>query len=176
MKIGSKLIVMIIAVAVVGISVLLTTVLLIARRQTTSLVFSESNHLAEKEAAEISVWMEAHFSIARSLAQLMEGFEQFEVSQRRSLFNTLLRQTVAENPDLVAAWTIWEPNVLDGMDAEYANTEGTDASGRFIPTWSRTDSGGTRVQVSQGYDAANAEFYVPAMRTGNEVVTEPFFY
>jgi methyl-accepting chemotaxis protein len=167
---------MIMAVTIVGIGVLLTTVLFIARKQTTSLVFSQTNHLAEKEAAEISVWMETNFSIARSLAQLMEGFEQFEVSQRRSLYNALLRQTVVENPGLASAWTIWEPNVLDGLDAEYANTGGTDASGRFIPTWSRTDTGGTEVQFSQGYDDPDAEFYAPVMRTGNETVTEPFFY
>ncbi|MDR0389686.1 MAG: methyl-accepting chemotaxis protein, partial [Spirochaetaceae bacterium] len=175
MKIGKKLIIMITAVAVVGISILLTTILFIVRGQTTALVFSESNHLAEKEAAEISVWMESNFSIARSLAQVMEGFEEIEVSQRRSSYNTLLRQLIIENPELASIWTIWEPNALDGMDAVYANTEGTDASGRFIPTWSRTD-GGAEVQYSQGYDDPEAEFYVPAMRTGNETVTEPFFY
>jgi methyl-accepting chemotaxis protein len=176
MKIGNKLTIMIMAVVVVGIGVLLTTILFIARKQTTSLVFSESEYLAMKEANAISVWMETNFSIARSLAQTMEGFEEVEVSQRRSFYNMLLRQLVLKNPDLASAWTIWEPNALDGLDAEYANTPGTDASGRFIPTWSRTAAGGAEVQFSQGYDAADAEFYLPAMRTGNEVVTEPFFY
>ncbi|MDR0377456.1 MAG: methyl-accepting chemotaxis protein, partial [Spirochaetaceae bacterium] len=175
MKIGNKLIAMIMAVAIVGIGVLLTTVLFIARKQTAALVFNQTNYLAEKEAAEISVWMETNFSIARSLAQLMGGFEEIEVSQRRPFYNMLLRQIVLENPELASAWTIWEPNALDGLDAEYANTVGTDASGRFIPTWSRTDSG-VEVQFSQDYDDPDAEFYIPALQSGNEIVTEPFFY
>jgi methyl-accepting chemotaxis protein len=176
MKIGKKLVVMIMAVTIAGIGILLTTILLIARDQTSSLVFSESNHLAEKEAAEIGTWMEANFSIARTLAQTMEGFEEIEVAQRRPIYNMLLKQLVIKNSDLASAWTIWEPNALDGLDAVYANTEGTDASGRFIPTWSRNAAGGAEVQFSQGYDDSETEFYALAMRSGNETVTEPFFY
>ncbi|MDR0449923.1 MAG: methyl-accepting chemotaxis protein [Treponema sp.] len=175
MRIRSKLIIMIMSVTVTGLGILLTTLLLIARDQTTTLVLSESIYLAEREAAEISIWMETNFSIARSLAQAMEGFEEIEVSQRRSFYNMLLRQMIVENPALAATWTIWEPNALDGLDAVYANTEGTDASGRFIPTWSRTEDG-ARVQFSQGYDAGDANFYLLPMRSGNETVTEPFFY
>jgi methyl-accepting chemotaxis protein len=176
MKIGKKLVVMIMAVTIAGIGILLTAILLIAREQTSSLVFSESNHLAEKEAAEIGVWMETNFSIARTLAQAMEGFEEIDAAQRRSFYNMLLREMVIENPELASAWTIWEPNALDGLDAVYANTPGTDASGRFIPTWSLNAAGVAEVQFSQGYDSSDAEFYILPMRTGNETVTEPFFY
>jgi methyl-accepting chemotaxis protein len=132
-------------------------------------------NLAYNEANQLGLWLESSFSVSRSLARAMEGFEEIAVRERRSFFNLLLKQITEANPEFAAVWTIWEPNALDGLDAEYVNTEGTDASGRFIPTWSRTDAG-IEVQFSQGYDAADAEFYVPAMRTGEETITEPFFY
>ncbi|MDR2314041.1 MAG: methyl-accepting chemotaxis protein [Spirochaetaceae bacterium] len=175
MKIGNKLIVMIIALTLSGIGILLGTVLLSAQKQISSLIADQLKDLANNEAASISLWMETNFSVSRSLAQSMDAYEQIEPAQRRFFYNMLLRQMLEENPDLAAVWTVWEPNALDGLDAQYANTQGTDATGRFLSNWSRTDTG-VVMEYSAGYDAPDADFYLAAMRTGNETVVEPFLY
>jgi methyl-accepting chemotaxis protein len=175
MKIGKKLIIMIIALTLLGTGILLGTILYRSQKQIAALTNSELRNLANNEASKLSLWLESCFSVARSLAQSMEAYEEIEPEQRRYVYNVLLKRMAEANPELAAAWTIWEPNALDGLDAQYANTPGTDASGRFIPTWSRT-SAGAEVHFSQGYDAADADFYLIPMRTGNETVVEPFFY
>ncbi|MDR2027922.1 MAG: hypothetical protein LBP93_00135 [Treponema sp.] len=67
----------------------------------------------------------------------MSKYEAIDRDDRRSFFNLMVRALVEENPDIIAASSAWEPNALDGLDAEYANTPGTDQTGRFIPYWFR---------------------------------------
>jgi methyl-accepting chemotaxis protein len=47
----------------------------------------------------------------------------------------MLQQVLLAKPELVGVWNDWAPNALDGMDAQYANTPGTDSSGRYVPVW-----------------------------------------
>jgi methyl-accepting chemotaxis protein len=175
MKIGKKLVIMIIAITLSGIGILLGAVLLSAQKQIRTLTASELKNLANNEASQLGLWLESSFSIARSLAQSMEGYEELEVRERRFFYNFLLKRITETNPGLATVWTIWEPNALDGLDAEYANTYGTDASGRFIPSWTLTSTG-AKAEAAVGYEDPSADFYFIAMRTGKETITEPFFY
>jgi methyl-accepting chemotaxis protein len=70
-------------------------------------------------------------------------------------------------------WSDWAPNALDGMDAEYANTPGTDSSGRYVPVWGKGPNGPYVVPLA-GYDTA--AFYTLPMQTGNEVILDPHVY
>jgi methyl-accepting chemotaxis protein len=176
MKIGNKLLVMIIALTVLGIGILLGTVLMISRSQITSLVDSEVENLGNNEAAKITVWLETYFGVARSLAQSMEAHEQIEPAQRRFFYNILLKQLTEANPEIAAIWTCWEPDALDGLDAQYVNTQGTDGTGRFIPYWQRTKKG-VEVTAVVDYEVSGAgDFYLIPLKTGNETVIEPYFY
>jgi methyl-accepting chemotaxis protein len=175
MKIGNKLVVMIIVLTVLGIGILLGTVLNSSRKQIATLITSEMRNLAHDEAAQLGSWLESSFSVARTLAQSMEAYEEIDVRERRFFFNLLLERTTVANPGFATVWTIWEPNALDGLDAEYVNTYGTDASGRFIPSWTLTDTG-VVAEAAVGYEDDSADFYFLALRSGNETVTEPFFY
>jgi methyl-accepting chemotaxis protein len=176
MKIGNKLIVMIIGLTLAGIGILLGSILNRSQKQTEKLINSELRNLAKNEASQLGLWLESSFGIARSLAQSMEGYEKIAVRDRRVFFNLLLEQAAEANPEAAAVWACWEPNALDGLDAEYANTRGTDASGRFISYWARS---GDRVGLSAlvDYDVSGAgDFYLIARLTGNETVVEPYFY
>jgi methyl-accepting chemotaxis protein len=175
MKIGNKLVIMILALILSGTGILLGTMLYSSQKQITVLTENELRNLAHNEASQLGIWLESCFSIARTLAQSMEACEKIEPAERRFFYNTLLEQMVVTNPDLAAAWTVWEPNALDGMDARYAGAPGTDATGRFLSNWSRTDAG-VQLEYSAGYDASDADFYLIAMRTGEETVVEPFMY
>jgi methyl-accepting chemotaxis protein len=175
MKIGNKLIIMILALTLLGTGVLLGIVLNISQKQITHLIASELKNLSKNEAGKISLWMETHFSVARSLAQSMEAHEQIEPAQRRFFYNILLRQMAEENPELASVWTVWEPNALDGLDVQYESTPGTDGTGRFLSNFARTATG-VEMDYSAGYDESGADFYLIAMRTGKETVVEPFLY
>jgi methyl-accepting chemotaxis protein len=176
MKIGIKLIIMIIALTVSGIGILLGTILNISEKQIMTLTSSELTNLAMNEAAEVQVWLDVHFAIARSLAQSMEAYEEIEPARRRFFYDLLLKQAARENQEVAAVWTIWEPNALDGMDNSYANTPGTDETGRFISYWARAQ-GGPKLDKSVGYMTDGAgDFYLIPLRSGKETIIEPYFY
>ncbi|MDR3122418.1 MAG: methyl-accepting chemotaxis protein [Treponema sp.] len=176
MKIGKKLIIMIIAVAFSGIGILLGTIVNSSQKQIVSLVDSEVGYLAYNEAGKISLWLETYFGVARALAHSMEGFEEIAPEQRRFFYNLLLKQLVEKNPDLTATWACWEPNALDALDAQYANTPGADGTGRFVSYWARTREGITLSPLVNYEVSGDGDFYLIPLRTGNESVIEPYFY
>ncbi|MDR2021431.1 MAG: methyl-accepting chemotaxis protein [Treponema sp.] len=176
MKIGKKLVIMIIALTLAGIGILLGTILYSSQRQITALTSNELKNLANHEAGQLGLWLESYFSVARSLAQSMETYEEIEPTERRFFYNLLLEQLTKSNPEVAAVWTGWEPNALDGLDARYANTPGTDETGRFISYWSRTRDG-VRLNALVDYTVSGSgDFYLIPMQTGNETVVEPYFY
>jgi methyl-accepting chemotaxis protein len=176
MKIGKKLIVMIVALTLSGIGFLLVAILDISQKQVTSLVNSELENLGENEANKILAWMNGCFSIARSLAQAMETYEQIQPGERRFFYNILLKEMTKANPEIIGTWTCWEPNALDGFDARYANTQGTDETGRFLSYWVRTEEGIEMGAVKDYNVEGVGNFYLVPLRTGNETVVEPYFY
>jgi methyl-accepting chemotaxis protein len=176
MKIGNRLILMIISLTLSGIVILLGTIFTISEKQITTLINREVGNLGDNEANKILDWMNARFSIARSLAQSMEAYEQIEPEERRFFYNILLKQLAEANPEITAVWTCWEPNALDGFDARYANTPGSDATGRFLSYWALT-AGRVQIGAVKDYNISGlGDYYLIPMQTGNETITEPYLY
>jgi methyl-accepting chemotaxis protein len=167
---------MIIAVAFSGIGVLLGTILTSSQKQITLLTNSEVSNLMNNEASQVRIWLELYLDAARTVAQSMEAFERIEPSQRRFFYNLLLEQLVKTNPEIAGAWACWEPNALDGMDAQYANTEGTDGTGRFIPFWVRTREGVMLEKLVDYNVSGPGDFYLLPLRSGNETIVDPYYY
>ncbi|MDR1278883.1 MAG: HAMP domain-containing protein, partial [Treponema sp.] len=176
MKIGKKLIIMIVALAFSGIGVLLGTILNNSQKQITRLINSELKNLAEKEASQIALWLNSCFDTARAMAQSMEAYEQINEEDRRFFYNVLLKQMAVKNPEITAVWCCWEPNTLDGFDARYANTPGTDHTGRFISYWARTKSGIELESLKNYTVSGSGDFYLLPLQSGNETIAEPYFY
>jgi len=132
--------------------------------------------LSKGYAAEIDADLEVAMDVARTIAQIFEGYATLDPDERRSDYGKMLKSIVEKNPRFLGASTCWEPEVLDGLDSKYANTPGHDATGRFIPYWSRF---GTAVELSAlvDYDKEGAgDYYLLPMRTGKEQIMEPYEY
>src|SRR6185436_7932868 len=83
----------------------------------------------------------------------------------------------AAHPEYLAVWSGWEPDAFDGDDKRYRNTTGTDKTGRYIPYWHRTESGGVGVDALAGLDdPANNSWYEIPKKTQRELVLEPISY
>jgi methyl-accepting chemotaxis protein len=52
----------------------------------------------------------------------------------------------------------WEPNKFDGKDIEFANREGHDETGRFIPYWTR-ETGELKLRALRSYNSAKQGNY-----------------
>jgi methyl-accepting chemotaxis protein len=132
--------------------------------------------LAEKHAAEVEAELEAAMNTARTTAQFFAGLKNSEQSMDRAALIRGMRGVLAGSPGLFGIWTVWEPDALDGRDAEFVNAPGHDETGRFIAYWNR--QGGLHLEPAVDYDAPglNGEYYRRPMKTGNEVLLEPVAY
>ncbi|MHB9295385.1 putative methyl-accepting chemotaxis protein [Pillotina sp. SPG140] len=174
MRIGRKLVIMIIVLNLSGTIMLAGIILSFANKQITNLINNEVTNLAHENALKIKAWLDTYMDTVRSIGHVMGQYEQIAVADRRPLFNLMIKTMVESNPDVIGAAGIWEPNALDGLDAELANTEGTDHTGRFIPYWSRTRAGAA-LEALQEYDESAGYYFIPK-RMGRENLSGPYLY
>ncbi len=176
LSIGKKLIVAILAVNILGIVALTSVIYWRSSRLQTESALDNVYSLAEKHANQVQTLLDVPINTARSLAQVMELFENVEPEMRRADYNSLLRGILEANPDFLGVWTGWEPDALDGLDFRYANRPGTDATGRFIPYWYRAD-GKIQMEPLVDYDVGgDGDYYQIPLKTGREAIIDPFLY
>jgi methyl-accepting chemotaxis protein len=135
--------------------------------------------LARSEAAKLDAAMEGRLGGAmgtgRTLAQALEGLVAGGKPSRAAA-DAMLKQCVAQTPDVIGVWTVWEPNAFDGRDAEFAGKPGHDASGRYVPYWNRA-SGEIAVEPNKDYTSDGAgDYYQLPKRTNRETALEPYVY
>ncbi|MDR3302110.1 MAG: methyl-accepting chemotaxis protein [Spirochaetaceae bacterium] len=173
MKIGAKLILVIIVLNVVGIGILVGITTNLSQKAIRTLTYSDAKSIGEKNANAIEVWMNPFMDISRDLSSIMQNYQEFTLRERRAILNTILQGIVEDHPTILAAWCVWEPNALDGLDSEYANTPGHDKTGRFLPYWVRD---GNTVRMEPVADVDSSDFYQIPLKTGVESLIEPYPY
>ncbi|MGK5068772.1 methyl-accepting chemotaxis protein [Janthinobacterium sp. RT4P48] len=138
--------------------------------------------LAHTSAREVAGALQAriasNLSSVSSLAGAMRGTKGANLPMQREQINELTKATLSSSEDLLGSAVTWEPNALDGKDAEFANQKPNyDASGRFMPYWTRGAGGKLQVEpiVFDPKPGANDWYDVPK-RTGKTYFTEPYIY
>jgi methyl-accepting chemotaxis protein len=130
-------------------------------------------------ASRIEGKLNAPLGVARTLAQTLSGVKDDvnTVELGREEVNSLLGIALDRNPDFVGICTGWEPNSFDSMDRGYINDEGHDATGRFIPYWSRNEVGDIVVAPLVDYETEGAgDYYQIPKRTKKECIIDPYVY
>ncbi|VBB46299.1 Predicted methyl-accepting chemotaxis sensory transducer [uncultured Desulfatiglans sp.] len=155
-----------------GIVAFLSTVMM---RTTKEEALSKAYEMAHRYGNEIDAELEVAMDAARSLGQSFQALKKSGHTDREML-NLILKENLEGNPDFLGVWTCWEPNALDGKDAEYVNAPLHDSTGRFIPYYNR---GSSRVEGEAllDYEKPGAgDYYLLARNSGREVITEPYLY
>jgi methyl-accepting chemotaxis protein len=127
-------------------------------------------------ASLISKKVDVGVDAARTMAQIFSNYPEYEKTKRRLLMNEMLKNLIKDNPDFLCAWTVWEPNVLDGADTGYKNKKGHDATGRFVPSWYRN---GAQIKLQPCFDytiEGAGDYYLIPKKTAKEYITDPFYY
>jgi methyl-accepting chemotaxis protein len=176
MKIGKKLTIMIISLNLIGSGILVGTILNIAKNEISELITNEVINLARESALEIAIWLDKYMDAARTGSQIMECYEGIEPARRRSIYHLFIKSIVESNQEIAAAGSCWEPNALDGLDAQYTGSEGSDKTGRFIPYWSRSGSGVLLEALTDYEIPGEGDYYILTKRSGNETLIEPYWY
>nr|CDQ33400.1 Aspartate chemoreceptor protein [Virgibacillus halodenitrificans] len=143
--------------------------------------------VASTQAERIKARLTQALDQARNLASLNELMgEDRGVSLSREEMSNVVRDTVAENPDLLDAFIGWEPNAF-GDDSEYTGREdaGYGPNGRFMPWWYRTESGDIEVlplgetmesETLQDSGIREGEYYLCPRETQAPCVIDPAPY
>ncbi|MDR1986547.1 MAG: hypothetical protein LBP88_06200, partial [Treponema sp.] len=172
MKIGVKLVTTISVFNLIGIGLLAGVTLMLSRAEITRLVDKHAESIAIQSSKTIQNWLNEHIDPVRTLAHVMEAYKKIPPEQRRDYCNLMLLQVALKNPTLAGVYANWSPNGLDGMDEAYANTPGTDETGRYIPSWGVVD-GKPIVRPIQGFSWEMLT-YMPAF--GEEYILDPAVY
>lgn len=90
-----------------------------------------ANEAAQRYANDVQRIITDAFTTARTLAASVESARNSGVHDRDAM-NAIINGTLQSNGMIIGAWAAFEPNALDGRDAEFANTPNYDATGRFL--------------------------------------------
>lgn len=148
--------------------------------------------LAQTQAALITSPLDQAFDSARNIARTFEvlAAEQGETpaaeGARRARFNAILLNVLKDNPGFNGTYSAWEPDALDGQDALFRDRAdvGSDATGRFLPYWTRSADGNLAVQPLVEYDSSalhpngvmKGGWYIGPQNGGGESILDPLPY
>ncbi len=123
--------------------------------------------------------VQARLALARKTADAIvssvTAMQESGVSDR-AVFDAVLKSTLERSPHLLAVWTGWEPDALDGRDADFAGKESWDATGRFVPYWVRS-AGAIKREVLVGYEKpGDGDYYLVPKKLDRAVAIEPYVY
>ena len=159
------------AVFAIGMVVLVQRVSQTIESQTQELQTSTTRSVADEVAAGVVNAARAADGIVTTLQALHSAG-----TQDRAVYNGVLREYLERNPQLLGTWSGWEPDALDGRDAEFAGQPGHDATGRFVPYWNR-GGGNIALEPLLDYDKAGAgDYYLLPKSLDRTVAIEPYSY
>jgi methyl-accepting chemotaxis protein len=137
--------------------------------------------IGKANAVNIEAELEFALDTARTLAQAFQATKlksNGEVGDASTLtreeVNAILRNVLDQNPHFVGVYTLWEPNAFDGKDVEYANTEGSDAAGRFLPYWARSEGKVTLAPLLNYEKEGLGNYYQIPKKTNQEAIINPY--
>ena len=172
MKIGVKLVLIISFVNLIGVGVLTIAATMFSSSAITNVAELNARNVTAVTAGSVKAFLEVSMDEIRALVMLMENFDSIvPAAGRRDMVNFYLETLVTRNPDFIGVWAIYEPDMLDGNDAAFVNTPGSDETGRFISYW--TNNHGT-IDFEALTNYANADYYTVSLRSGKESVAEPY--
>ena len=144
-----------------------------------SIVEDQANGYARELALSSSAAVQSEIGNGMRLAeQLSRTFLAMKNrgTASRPVFDGILKDTLNDQPQLLAAWTLWEPNALDGRDREHVDSEDSDATGRYVPYWNRA-GGAIAVEPLVDYTTAGAgDYYLIPKQTKASKIVEPYQY
>jgi methyl-accepting chemotaxis protein len=174
MKIGVKLIIIMIALSLFAGAAAGVTMLVRASASIQDLSHEKAISLAHDYANEISDIFNEYLFVTETATLLMRRNTEIPPQDRRAVFNAMLHSIVEEHIEITGAWCAWEPDTLEGNDALYARIEGSDAQGRFIPYWYREANGDIELELLE--DPYTSDYYTVSRNSGKHAILEPYTY
>ncbi len=119
----------------------------------------------------VTAQLQVPMDTARTLSQTMEGLIKQREAINRDAIDEILKQLLLSNDMFSGIWCVFEPNMLDGKDKEFANHKWHDQTGTYFPYFFKKDG---RVNASNNSDYKTADYYQIPKKNGIETLLEPY--
>jgi methyl-accepting chemotaxis protein len=126
----SLIVIIVVGIVVAGISIILLT-----RASNMQLVTARESQerLAAYQSRRIEGRYSNYMQFAIALSYIFAEFETLPVEERRMVLANNMAAILQHENDILGIFAVIKPNVLDGLDAQYAGETGSSPSGQFIP-------------------------------------------
>ncbi|MCL1837309.1 MAG: methyl-accepting chemotaxis protein [Treponema sp.] len=166
----SILVIGIMAVVVAGIAIIL---LMQASSISIDLSLQGIENLAGEQVEYLKGHEDGNIRALRTLANIMSDYETMPAADRRDRYDEMLLSVLNSEDEMVNIYTVWKPNAVDGMDAQYIGRIGSSDTGQYAVTYTR-ESGILEARTTVDIDGSMAYFVSPKALAGRERVEDPF--
>lgn len=140
--------------------------------------------LAKDTTAQLSKPLAKALDTAQTTATAMQALADMPIgSDKRSLAIQMLKQSLSSHPNFLGTYVAFEPNAFNGLDSQWASSDGSDNLGRFLPYVVRTDHGNEVQNLEALEDATKdkngvraGEYYLCPKDTHASCVIDPYLY
>ena len=171
-----KLLITLLPLAVVILLSLVVFVRFAMYQSITEEAIQSTRNFAAAQGAELVSQLKQELTGVSALASAFKAREQFAPNERRAIYDRILRSHLTEHSAILSAWTLWEPDAFDGLDADYAGQPMHDETGRYLPIWFREGSGIEGEPLMDYEEPGPGDYYLLAKQTRKPVVLDPFWY
>jgi len=172
MKIGFKVTMLMVALNIISVGVIGSVLIVRAWDTSENLTGTLTLIRARQLGQEYVNFLENHWFKVYSAAAIMGEYESIPVAGRRVFLNNMVRNLVECSEFVANAWTIWDPNVLEGNDAAWIGSPGTDETGRFVAGYVRNKN--MEIVTHLRRDFATDEFYLLPRRLNRQILANPY--
>lgn len=140
--------------------------------------------LARDTSVELAVPLVSALQTVQANASAIQAVIAAEPEvNNRLLTLAMLEQTLTDNPDYLATYVAFEPDAVDGADAQSTHVRGSDPQGRFMPYVTRNGEGFS-VALLEGLedtrrdenDVRVGEYYLCSKESVHSCVIDPYLY
>lgn len=175
MKIGTKLIMMLVSVNIIALFIVITIILEKSSTLHRNMAYKYTGEVSMNYGNMIDTELEGTMDAARITAQNIINLKNIGNADRATL-GAILKGLLEQNPTFLGICTCWEPDALDGRDKDYINAPGHDKTGRYIPYYNR-GTGKIILEPLLDYNREGiGDYYLIPKRTKKEAIIDPFLY
>jgi hypothetical protein len=118
-------------------------------------------------------------TIERNFNNILSNFKAVMPNNRRNYYSNAIQHLLSVSPNVRAMWVDFEPNVFDGLDAQFANTPYYSELGAFDMLWEKPAYGPMQriaMDTAMINSAASKDFIKLAREYRSTIITSPYRY
>jgi len=146
------------------------------KEQAQNVALGKINTISLNEAANIKEYLEKFMASNILLGKIFEDYKTIKPNNRRTVYQGMMQKILKETPELLAVWTIWEPNALDNLDYMYINKPGCTYIGSFSTTYYKVDEKIKIEDSSSDGELFVGDYYTIPKKSGKETLMDAYYY